>query len=493
MGPFFITIGLLVAASFLFVANIRSKNSNLPPTIFPTIPIIGHLYLMKRPLYRTLATLSAKHGPILFLRFGSRNVLIVSSPSISEECFTKNDIIFANRPRLLAGKILGYNFTSLGWAPYGDHWRNIRKISITEIFSSNRLQEFEEVRADEGRLVIRKLIFESSPVNLSDVFHELTLNVMTRMIFGKRYFGGEMEDEGKRFHEIVREAFLLGGTSNLGDHLPILRWFGVNGLEKKLMVLQKKRDKFLQGLIDQIRNVEDGSKKNTMIQVLLKLQEKDTEYYSDELIKSFILNLLAAGVDTSSTTMEWAFSLLLNNPCVLLKARNEINIRVGQNRLLDESDLANLPYLRCIVNETLRLYPAAPMLVPHESSDDCVVGGYNIPRGTMLLVNQWAIHRDPALWSDPEKFDPERFEGLQGTRDGIRLMPFGFGRRSCPGEGLATRMVGSTLGLLIQCFDWKKVSKEMVDMSEGPGLTMPKAQPLLAHCRPRAMIRNLIL
>lgn len=190
--------------------------------------------------------------------------------------------------------------------------------------------------------------------------------------------------------------------------------------------------------------------------------------------------------------MEWAFSLLLNHAHVLKKVQNEIDNHVGNNRLVDESDMANLPYLRCIINETLRLYPPAPFLVPHESSNDCVVGGYNIPRGTMLLVNQWAIHHDANLWSDPDKFIPERFERIDGKPDEFRFMPFGFGRRSCPGEGLAKRVIGLTVGLLIQCFDWERINEEMVDMTESPGLTMPKAQPLVVKCRPRQMMHNLI-
>lgn len=185
-------------------------------------------------------------------------------------------------------------------------------------------------------------------------------------------------------------------------------------------------------------------------------------------------------------------SLLLNHPQVLKRAQNEIDKVVGNDRLVDESDVVNLPYLRCIINETLRLCPPGPLLVPHESSEDCVIGGYNIPRGTMLLVNQWAIHHDPKLWTDPEMFKPERFEGLEGTRDGFKLMPFGSGRRSCPGEGLAVRVIGSTLGLLIQCFDWERLSEKMVDMSEAPGLTMPKAEPLVAKCKPRLEMRSLL-
>lgn len=216
----FLTL-LLLIPSFFLAAHFGRKFKNLPPTIFPTLPVIGHLYLLKRPIYGTFATISAKYGPILLIRFGSRRVLLVSSPSAAEECFTKNDIIFANRPRLLAGKILGSNYTSIGWAPYGDHWRNLRRIAAIEIFSTHRLNDFHDVRADEGRLLIHKLVSEcSSPVNLKSIFHELTLNVMMRMISGKRYFNsdGEMDDEeGKRFQEIVKETFLVGSASNLVD------------------------------------------------------------------------------------------------------------------------------------------------------------------------------------------------------------------------------------------------------------------------------------
>lgn len=185
-------------------------------------------------------------------------------------------------------------------------------------------------------------------------------------------------------------------------------------------------------------------------------------------------------------------TLLLNHPQVLKKAQTEIDRVIGNNRLVDESDIANLPYLRCIINETLRLYPAGPLLVPHEASEDCVIGGYNIPSGTMLIVNQWAIHHDPNVWTDPERFNPERFEGIEGTRDGYKLMPFGSGRRGCPGEGLAVRVLGMTLGSVIQCFDWERMSEDMLDMTEAPGLTMPKAVPLVAKCKPRLEMKNLL-
>lgn len=202
--------------------------------------------------------------------------------------------------------------------------------------------------------------------------------------------------------------------------------------------------------------------------------------------------MLSAGTDTSAGTMEWALSNLLNNPKTLVQAQTEIDINVGQSRLMEESDLAKLPYLHSIIKETLRMYPADPLLVPHESSGECTIGGFNVPRGTMLLVNNWAIQNDPNLWEEPSKFKPERFQEVEREGDKYVSLPFGAGRRGCPGEGLAMRMVGSALGSLIQGFDWERIGEEMLDMGEGTGLTMPKAKPLLAMCRPRPAMVNLL-
>lgn len=200
--------------------------------------------------------------------------------------------------------------------------------------------------------------------------------------------------------------------------------------------------------------------------------------------------ILLAGTDTTAVTIEWAMSALLNNPKTLNKARAELDRVVGNNRLVNESDMAKLPYLQNIISETFRLFPAAPLLVPHEPSADCKIGGYDIPKGTMLIVNAWAVHRDPTIWEDPESFNPERFEvGEIATN---KLIQFGMGRRSCPGNGLAQRVVALALGSLIQCFEWERVSEAVIDMSEGNGLTMPKAIPLEAKCKARHVLHTVL-
>ncbi|VFQ99069.1 unnamed protein product [Cuscuta campestris] len=503
----FLSIALLLLPLYLISKHFHRKIKNHPPAPFLTLPVLGHLYLFKKPLHRALASISDRHGPVLLLEFGSRKVLLVASPAAAEECLSKNDVVFANRPLLMAGKYIGYNYTSLAWAPYGDHWRNVRKIAATHVLSAHRVQTLREIRADEVKSMLKKLrsVSESGgPAEMKTVFFELTANVMMRMIAGKRYYGENAVEaqEAARFREIVAETFRLGGATNVGDFVPSLKVL-MRRLESDLVELQQKRDSFMQEMIKYCRNRmekstgssdgESAGKTKPFVEVLLTLQEEEPESYTDETIKSLMLVLLGAGTDTSAGTMEWGLSLLLNHPEVLAKAKKEIDDRVGHDRLIDESDLANLSYLNHIIKETMRMYPVGPLLVPHESSAECTVAGYRIPKGTMLMVNIYSIQRDSRYWNDPKEFKPERFEGAEGVTDGYRMMPFGSGRRGCPGEELAWRMVGLSLGSLIQCFDWERIGDEMVDMREGTGLTMPKAEALVAKCKIRPFVPNLLL
>ncbi|XP_008238686.1 PREDICTED: cytochrome P450 81E8-like [Prunus mume] len=486
-------IFILLTFKFLVQPN-RRRCENLPPSP-PSLPILGHLHLLRPPVHRTFHRLSQKYGPVFSLWFGSRRVVIVSSPSAVEKCFTKNDIVLANRPRLLMGKHVLYNNTTMAGSPYGDHWRNLRRIGVTEIFSTARLQTFSGIRKDEVKHLLLKLSQNArdgfAKVELKSMFNELTFNIIMTMVAGKRYYGDDVsvdKEEAKQFRQIMSDAFLYGSAANPADFLPILNWVGRGGYEKKVKTLGKRTDAFLQGLIDEHRR--KGKNGTTMIDHLLSLQESQPEYYNDQIIKGLILVLLLAGTDTSAVTLEWALSNLLNNPHVLKKAKAELDVQLGQENLVDEPDLSKLPYLQSIISETLRLCPAAPLLVPHLSSEDCIIGGFDVPRDTMVLINAWALHRDPGLWDDPESFMPERFES--GDNFSHKLLPFGLGRRSCPGVGLAQRVVGLTLGSLIQCFEWERVSEKEIDMTEDKGLTMPKAVPLEAMCKSRLIARKVL-
>ncbi|XP_057975001.1 cytochrome P450 81C13-like [Malania oleifera] len=496
--------------SGLLIFRLKHRPSGvLPPSPF-ALPIIGHLYLIKNPLHVTLESLSLRYGPILFLRFGVRPVVVISSPSVIEECFTKNDIIFANRPLTLFGDNLSYNYTVFVLAPYGHLWRSLRRLTVHEIFSSKGLQKFSAIREEEVYYNLLSQLYAitnggSQKVELRFFFSLLTLNIITRMLSGKRSVEGkDMSMEVGRQHvRELKEIFIPSASMNICDFLPILRWVGYKGLEKNMVKLHRRRDELLQSLIDEVRQKKtvnsslhaapetEKQKNMTMIETLLCLQEFEPDSYSDTVIKSIILIMFIAGTDTSAITMEWAMSLLLNHPEVLQKVRAEIYNNVERGRLIVDSDLSKLPYLQCVVNETLRLYPAAPLLLPHFSSNDCSLGGYEIPRQTILFVNAWALHRNPKVWDEPTKFKPERFESIEGKKDGFKFVPFGVGRRACPGNTMGMRMVSLALGALIQCFEWEKVGQK-VDMSCGFGPTLPKAVPLEAVCTPCKNLVELI-
>ncbi|KAK4393451.1 cytochrome [Sesamum angolense] len=306
------------------------------------------------------------------------------------------------------------------------------------------------------------------------------------MVAGKRYFGEDEEnEEAKQFRELIDEVFKLNGVSNPADFFPVFRWIDYKGYENNLARLRERMDSFLQGLIDEHKRYNGG---NSMIDHLISMQESEPEYYTDVIIKGIIMVMLLAGTKTSASTMEWAMAALLNHPQKLDKARAEIDNLVGYNRLVNESDLSKLSYLQNIISETFRLFPAAPLLVSHEASADCKLGGYDIPKGIIVQVNAWAIHRDPRVWDDPTTFNPERFEEA-GEVGPTKLLPFGMGRRSCPGNGLANRVVGLTLASLIQCFEWQRIDDALVELTEGKGISRPKL-PLEAMCKGRHVLHK---
>nr|QNS30015.1 cytochrome P450 [Nothapodytes nimmoniana] len=465
---------------FIFILKrLLQRKYNLPPSP-PSLPILGHLHLLyKNPLlHRTLQSLSEKYGPIIYLRFGSLPILHVSSPSIAEQCFTTHDVVFANRPMFFKLKNLISDTTSVGFTSHNDYWRNLRRITSTKFLSPANLNHQTPLRAEEVRLVVKKLFNGSldgqfSKVELIALFTDFLFDMMSMMMAGKRWTGS---------HEPFRQQSLM----SIFDYIPMLRMFGLsNSLQKDLAEQKRSQEELLQRLIDDVRGTAKGSTTN-MVQALLSIQKTEPEMFNDNAINQLLMSFYSAGTDSTAETMEWAMSLLLNHPEKLKMARDEINEQVKEDRLLEESDLPKLPYLRCIVNEALRLFPVAPLLLPHLSSDDCVVDGFLVPRGTVLLVNAYAIHRDPKLWEEPSEFKPERFQGIEGGKGGCnyKFIPFGMGRRACAGTTLAMRLIEIMLGTLIQCFDWERIGPELVDYEEGIGFTLPKAKPLEAMYRP---------
>ncbi|XP_058221154.1 cytochrome P450 81C13-like isoform X1 [Rhododendron vialii] len=471
---------LLPLLLFILAHFLRPRSKKLPPGPFP-LPVIGHLHLVKTAPHEALSRLSSKHGPILFLWFGSRPTLVLSSPSAVEECFARNDVAFANRPPGVAADNLTYNYTSLVWAPYGHLWRTLRRLIVVELFSAKSLQKSSVIREEETRNFLSHLGRASRAsrdgdpkrVELKYWFFVLTVNTIMRVVNGERYVGDEDAggEAGRKLVEGFEETFMRGKPLNLCDYFPVLRWVDYQGVEKSMRAVQGKRDGFLQGLVDEFRrkreaNCVDDYKSSTLIGTLLRLQESEPEFYTEDVIKSVILVLFLGGIGSSTSTMERAISLLLNHPEALRRVRTEIDTQVGHSRLVDDTDFAVLPFLHCVICETLRLHPPLPLLLPHYSSEDCTVGGFDVPRGTTLLVNAWAVHRDPNVWEQPNNFKPERFEAIEKEREGFKFVPFGVGRRACPGNNMAMRAISLAIGALIQCFELEKVGGKKRNASQ---------------------------
>ncbi|CAI0386888.1 unnamed protein product, partial [Linum tenue] len=317
-------------------------------------------------------------------------------------------------------------------------------------------------------------------------------NVISVMAMGERCSGGA--DEADWVRKLVAETAELTGKFNLSDYVWFCKRLDLQGFGKRLEDLRERFDSMMERIIEEHVEARNGGEVKDLLDVLLDIKEdQDSEIkLTRENIKAFIWDIFAAGTESSAITTEWAMAELINHPEILNRARKEIDSVVGKSRLVQESDIPNLPYLQAIVKETMRLHPAAPLIM-RESSRDCEIQGYKIPARTRLFVNVWAIGRDPNHWDEPLEFEPERF--MDGKMDArgqhFEFLPFGSGRRVCPGTTLALHMVHANLAAMIQCFEWKvhgstKSDGNIVDMEEGVGLTIPRAHPLI--CVPVARL-----
>ncbi|KAF9608874.1 hypothetical protein IFM89_011912 [Coptis chinensis] len=487
----------------------RSANTKEAPEVIGGWPIIGHLPMLFEPRipHIVLGALADKYGPAFTIRLGVHKALVVSSWEVAKECFTTNDKVLATRPSSVAAKIMGYNYALFAFGPYGSYWREARKIAILELLSNQRLQSLRHVRISEVSTSIKEL-YQLWQVNcdrangavlveMKQWLSDLTLNVVVRMVARKRYFGAGAkvdEDEGRRFQKGLKDFFHLIGLFVLSDALPFLRWIDFQGHEKAMKTTAKELDTVLGKWLEEHRQDKfiGGTKPEPdFMDVMLSILEdkKLFGYEADEVNKAMCLAMILGGADTTVVTITWTLSLLLNNPHSLKKAQDEIDTNVGKDRLVEESDIDKLVYLQAIVKETLRLYPASPLPAQHQAIEDCTVAGYHVPAGTRIITNVWKIQQDPRLWSNPCDFHPERFLTTQAKVDlrgqHFEFIPFGSGRRMCPGISFGLQVVHLTLARMLQSFDVKTPLDASVDMTESAGLTNLKATPLEVLITPR--------
>ncbi|KAJ0971973.1 hypothetical protein J5N97_019932 [Dioscorea zingiberensis] len=453
------------------------------------LPIIGNLHQILPVPYRSLQALSLKHGPVMLLHLGQIPTLIISSSDSLREMTKTHDISFSGRPNLKVPRQIAYNSKSISFSTYGDYWRHSRKLCVLHLLSSKRVHSFLPVRQSELSSMLSLISHQSSsgPVNLSPILYTFTTNILCRVALGRSVL-----DEGqcRLLHDSISEVTRLIGVFNVEDFFPSLKWLDrFSNLDAKIYSLFKLLDGFISNVVEDhiVAGVrDDAAAAGDLVDVLLSLQKDDsldTSLTMDE-VKALILNMFIAGTSTSYIFLEWAMSELIRNPKVLKKLQQETRMVAEKNSMVTEEDVSKMHYLKAVVKEVLRLHPPAPLLLPRETIEDTELQGYKIPAKTRVIINAWAILRDPKSWDAPEEFMPERFmnSDLDFRGRDFDFVPFGVGRRICPGMQFAVATIEFTLANLVHQFDWEMPSGlngEDLNMEETQGLTMHRKYPLV--------------
>ncbi|KAK3145001.1 hypothetical protein QOZ80_4AG0321160 [Eleusine coracana subsp. coracana] len=341
-------------------------------------------------------------------------------------------------------------------APYGERWRRAKMLVTTHLLSTKKVQSYRDAREEEVRLVIDEI--SGAVVDMSELLSKFTNDMVCRTVAGRSF---RVEGRDRVFRELIDQGMALLGGFNLDNFYPSLAKIAGGVLvwpaRRKAQKIRRRWDELLDKLMIEEHAASDvaGSDQqdSDFIHVLLSVKE---EYgLTGDNMKAILVNMFAAGTDTAYLVLEFAMAELMRHRDVMSRLQHEVRSCTQGPKFISEVDLTRLTYLKAVIKETLRLHPPSPLLLPHFSVQDCEVDGYAVPAGTTVLVNAWAIGRDPKLWDAAEEFIPERFiiEGDIGGVDfrgkDFQFLPFGSGRRMCPGMNFALAAIEIMLANLV--------------------------------------------
>ncbi|XP_027368814.1 cytochrome P450 78A5-like [Abrus precatorius] len=488
-GYWLVPGGLAWALSKFRLESTLNNKAVIPgPSGFPVLGLVSAFTgtLTHRVLAKLADTFMAK--PLMAFSVGFTRFVISSEPDTAKEIL--NSSAFADRPvKESAYELLFHR--AMGFAPYGEYWRNLRRISATHMFSPRRIAASGEFRAHVGSQMVREIIGlmeRDSEVEVRKVLHFGSLNNVMMSVFGRSYEFGE-GGEGCELEELVGEGYDLLGSFNWSDHFTVLGWLDLQGVRRRCRYLVARVNVFVGKIIleHRVKRAVEGEGKalnessGDFVDVLLDLEKENMLQHSDMV--AVLWEMIFRGTDTVAILLEWILARMVMHPEIQAKAQYEIDSVVGYGRSVTDLDLPNLPYLRAIVKETLRMHPPGPLLSwARLAIHDTNIGHHFIPAGTTAMVNMWAITHDQKVWSDPEQFKPERFllEDVPIMGSDLRLAPFGSGRRVCPGKAMGLATVEIWLAMFLQSFNWVPCDDSGVDFSECLKLSLEMKSSLVS-------------
>ncbi|XVE68617.1 hypothetical protein DITRI_Ditri09bG0082800 [Diplodiscus trichospermus] len=451
---------------FLSRKTESKRRPNLPPGP-PGWPVVGNLFQAARsgkPFYEYVDDLRKKYGPIFTLRMGTRTMIILSDAKLCHEALIEKGALFASRPRENPTRnIFSCNKFTVNAAVYGPVWRSLRRNVVQNMLSSSRIKEFRSTREQAMDKLIDRLRAEAAANNgVVSVLKNVRFAVFCILL--GMCFGIEMDEETIQKMDQVMKAVLITLDARIDDYLPILSPF-FSKQRKQALQVRKEQVDFIVPFIEKRREalLKPGSDKSAMsfsyLDTLfdLKVEGRKSAALNSELV-SLCSEFLNGGTDTTATALEWGIARLIENPDIQSKLYDEIKCTVGDKKV-DESDVENMKYLQAVVKELLRRHPPTYFSLTHAATEPATLGEFDIPTDANLEIFVLGISLDPKIWSNPEKFDPDRF--YSGKEDAditgvteVKMMPFGVGRRICPGLGMATVHVHLMLARMVQEFEW---------------------------------------
>ncbi|XP_040379471.1 cytochrome P450 99A2-like [Oryza brachyantha] len=453
---FLVLLSLPILAALLRgrLAAASSKKKRRPPGPW-NLPFVGSLlHLIGAHPTVAFRDLARRYGPVMFLRTGQVDTVVISSAAAAQEVLRDKDVTFASRPRILVSEIFCYQNRDVAFAPYGEYWRMLRKLCTVELLSAKMVRQLAPVRNRETLTLVRNVQAAGGrPIVISDLLMSCATTITTQAAFGQAC----SEDLKDQFLSALDVGLNLSSGFCFGDLFPSLRFIdAVTGLRSRLWRARAQLD----AVYDRIIAKCEAQRGDSLVNVLLRIRDKEEEHefpLTTTNIKAIILDMFTGGTETTASTVEWVMSELMRSPEAMAKAQAEVR-RVFDDKSPDdhESLVEKLSYMKLVIMETLRLNPVLPLLLPHFCRETCEVGGFEITKGTRVVINAWAMARSPEYWDDAEKFRPERFEDGTADYKGTRseYLPFGMGRRRCPGDIFGLALVELIVARLLYYYDW---------------------------------------